>query len=212
MERFSTDSLIITLRQWTEEQARRKPPAVEEETLRAFGNSFPLQQCEDIFTSLRDRMLANFQIKLVGDYLDWKKNIKIPIVGAASGTGKTAICSRMLQYLAHQAQMHDSPPSTARDESDSPTQACYDPLSTVISDPKATPGNYLSANLNVDTLFWSEQRLETFRAQLIRSNERRLTLTIDFATETFSQVNDAELNLAVSILTRYQEIHHRGDP
>ncbi|KAG6869097.1 hypothetical protein C0993_003417, partial [Termitomyces sp. T159_Od127] len=176
------------------EAAHQNDTITQQETLETFGRKFPLQQSTSILRSLQSHMLDSFRFKFVDDR-EWLKKILIPIVGAASGTGKTTLCTRFLEEIAVRAQ-ENSPPTKS-----SPVNEIQ---LIIAASENHLPPVFDTADLPLH-FSWSEERLADFRRKVTVSSGRRLTLTVDLYNSTFnfSDAGTLEKSFAAAILDAY---------
>ncbi|KAG6877634.1 hypothetical protein C0993_005455 [Termitomyces sp. T159_Od127] len=191
-------------------------PQPRRETLLDLGRKFPLQQCDALLRKLCGHMLDSFRAKYA-DEKDWLKIFAIPIIGAAPGTGKTAICSRFLHEMAFRAINHTSPPtSTSPSCSSSETNIVSAPpdtteLEQIVSSCEEYPPEIFQFGQIACDDVWTTSRFDTFKKKLIKSAEQNLYLGIDLLQngDNYS-TNSWEAALAADLLDAYS--HKDGTP
>ncbi|KAG6893265.1 hypothetical protein C0992_010687, partial [Termitomyces sp. T32_za158] len=207
------NNFVRDFREWceTKKHSPHSPaPTKKGETLQSLGYKFPLQQCDSILQRLRAHMLDSFKFKFDSD-VEWLKKLSIPIVGAASGTGKTAICSRFLDEMAERAYKHNFPPSSAVDKEiqhhgpPNTSQNINDIEMIVAESEGHLPKQNELETLPLDPV-WTEARLDDFRQKVIASADRKLTLTINLMGSSFNFSSSfLEVKLAAALLDAYSQ-------
>ncbi|KAG6887907.1 hypothetical protein C0992_010283 [Termitomyces sp. T32_za158] len=208
-EEVFMNELAIELREWCESTQASPTEEVDSETLRSLGKKFPLQQCGSIVRRLRAHMLKSFKTKYTRDS-NWLRSFLIPVIGAASGTGKTAICSRLLDEMA--SEYNSSPTSATLIETlddhglTDTTQNNMSAIRMVVADSE----RHLPKPAELESLplpyVWTESRLASFRQKVITSANRKLTLTVDLKNSAFNfAIPTLETHLAAALLDAYSK-------
>ncbi|KAG6874652.1 hypothetical protein C0992_007112, partial [Termitomyces sp. T32_za158] len=203
------DKLALELREWCESKKHSPAQTEKGETLQSLGHEFPLQQCDSILQRLRSHMLDSFKFKF-NPGVEWLKSFSIPIVGAASGTGKSAICSRFLDEMSLRASEHSSPrPSAVHKEiqhhGPPNTSQNINDIEMIVAESEGhLPKQNEFETLPLDPV-WTEARLDDFREKVKVSADRKLTLRVDLMNSSYKFSSSAflEADLAAALLDAY---------